>query len=157
MIVRILPIVLMLCIGCRTSEKIANTKTIADENKDVIVLSYLISDYMRKNRTTKFTLADIVKHDTLGRIAANFSELEVGNWPDPWRGGYAVYFKFTANRNQDSVKLEGYDMLPKMIKSKKPIGRNKGQLAKKFDGEIHLFYPERLYRVSEIIVTRPPR
>ena len=157
MIFRVTTFILVLCIGCRTSEKTAKMKALADENKDVVVLSHLIRDYMRKNHNTNFTLADILKGDTLGRITNNFSELEVGNWPDPWRGGYAVYFKFADKRNQDSIKLKDNEKVPWEVKTKKLIGRNELQLRKKFDGEIHFYYPERFYHVRGIIVKRPPR
>jgi len=131
-------------------------RAIAEENKDVVVLSYLISEYLQKNRNTKFTLADIINGDSLGRITKNFSGLEVGNWPDPWSGGYAVYFKFANGRNQDSVKLKEHEKIPWKVKRKKVIGRNELQLAKKFDGEIHLNYPERFYHVRGIIIKKRP-
>ena len=110
---------------------------------------------MRKTDSTNFTLAAIIKNDTLGRIAKNFSGLEVANWPNPWRGGYAVYFKFADGRNQDSVKLTQYERIPWKVKTKKEIGRNDSQIGKKFDGEIHFYYPERHYYITEIIVKSP--
>jgi hypothetical protein len=128
---------------------------IAEDNKDVVVLSYLVRDYMRKTGDTGFTLSDIVKNDTLGRVTKNFSRLEVANWPDVWRGGYAVYFKFSDERNKDSLKLTQYERIPWMVKKKKKIGRNDAQLAIKFDGEIHFYYPERHYHIAEIILKGP--
>ncbi|MCZ8215201.1 MAG: hypothetical protein O9262_03130 [Cyclobacteriaceae bacterium] len=129
--------------------------SLAEDNKDVIVLSYLIRDYMRKTDSTNFTLADIEKNDTLGLITNNFSALEVDNWPNPWRGGYAVYYKFKDGRNKDSVKLTQYERTPWKVRMKKEIGRNDEQVAKKFDGEIHFYYPERFYHIREIIFKIP--
>ena len=155
MIFRVIPFIVILFIGCRTASKTAQMSSLAEDNKDVVVLSYLIRDYMRKTDSANFTLADIVKNDTLGLITKNFSGLEVANWPDPWRGGYAVYFKFADGRNKDSVKLTQYERIPWKVKTKKEIGRNDEQIAKKFDGEIHFYYPERFYHIREIIMKIP--
>lgn len=155
MIYRVIPYILILCIGCRTASKTAQMSVIAEGNKDVVVLAYLIRDYMRKTSSTGFTLSDIVKIDTLGRVAKNFSRLEVANWPNVWRGGYAVYFKFSDERNKDSVKLTQYEKIPWKEKTKKKIGRNNEQIDIKFDGEIHFYYPERHYHIAEIILKAP--
>lgn len=155
MIFRVIPYILILCIGCRTASKTVQIRVIVEDNKDVVLLSYLIRDYMRKTDSTSFTLSDIVKNDTLGRITKNFSRLEVANWPDVWRGGYVVYFKFSDERNKNSVKLIQYEGIPLKVKTKKKIGRNDAQLAIKFDGEIHFYYPERHYHIAEILVKGP--
>lgn len=154
MIFRLVPLLVMLCIGCKTAKKRAQISAIAENNKDVVALSYLIRDYMLKTGNTNFTIADIRKKDSLGRITKNFSSLELGNWPDPWRGGYAVYFKFADGRNQDSVKLTQYERIPRKVKVKKIIGRSEAQFAKKFDGEIHFYYPERFYHIAGIVVKK---
>jgi hypothetical protein len=154
MICRFIPFLLILFIGCRTATKKAQVISIAEDNKDVVVLSYLIRDYMRKTDSINFTLADIVKFDTLERITKNFSRLEVSNWPNPWRGGYSVYFKFADGRNKDTVTLRQFERIPWKVKMKKEIGRNEIQLAKNYDGEIHFYYPERHYRITEIIMKR---
>jgi hypothetical protein len=154
MIFRILPFLLILFTGCQTASKTIQTKTLAEDNKDIVVLSYLIKDYMRNTRSINFTLGDIIKKDTLGRITKNFSSLEVGNWPDPWRGGYAVYFKFADGRNNNSVKLTQDERIPK-VTTKTKIGRNKAQLARKFDGEIDFYFPERGYHINKIIIKEP--
>jgi hypothetical protein len=154
MIFRVIPFALIIFIGCRTASKTAQMRSITEDNKDVVALSYLIRDYMRKTDSTRFTLADIVKNDTLGRITKNFSRLEVSNWTNPWRGGYAVYFKFADGRNKDSVNLTQYERIPWKVKMKKEIGRNDTQLGENFDGEIHFYYPERHYHITEIIVKR---
>jgi len=155
MIFRILPFLLILFTGCQTASKTIQTKTLAEDNKDVVVLSYLIKDYMRNTRSINFTLDDIIKKDTLGRITKSFSSLEVGNWPDPWRGGYAVYFKFADGRNKDSVNLTQDERIPWKVTTKTKIGRNKAQLSKKFDGEIHFHFPERGYHINKIIIKEP--
>lgn len=154
MIFRILPFLLILFTGCQTASKTIQTKTLAEDNKDIVVLSYLIKDYMRNTRSINFTLDDIIKKDTLGRITKSFSSLEVGNWPDPWRGGYAVYFKFADGRNNNSVKLTQDERIPK-VTTKTKIGRNKAQLARKFDGEIDFYFPERGYHINKIIIKEP--
>jgi hypothetical protein len=152
---RTISFLVILCIGCRTESKKVKMSAIADDNKDVVVLSYLIRDYMQKTRNTSFTLADITKVDKLGRVTKNFSSLEIGDWSNTWIGGYAVYFKFSDGRNKDSVKLTQYEGIPWKVKMKREIGRNDAQLAKHFDGEIHFYFPERFYNVAEIIIKEP--
>jgi len=129
-------------------------KAIGEDNRDVVALSYLIRDYMRQTNNTNFSLSDIIKSDTLGRVANNFSRLEVANWPNVWAGGYTVYFKFSDNRNKDSVKLTESEKIPWKVKTKEKIGRNNEQLSKNFDGEIHFYYPERFYHIVEIILRK---
>lgn len=155
MILRLIPLIIILCVSvsCRTTSKTAQMKVIGEDNRDVVALSYLIRDYMRQTNNTNFSLSDIIKFDTLGRVANNFSSLEVAYWPNVWRGGYAVYFKFSDSRNKDSIKLTESERIPWKVKTtKEKIGRNDEQLSKNFDGEIHFYYPERFYHIVEIIL-----
>lgn len=154
MIYRFIPFLLILLLSCSTATKKAQMISIAENNKDVVVLSYIIRDYMRKTNSINFTLEDIIKNDTLERITKNFSRLEVSNWPNPWSGGYAVFFKFADGRNKDKVILRQYERIPWKVKMKKEIGRNEIQFAKNYDGEIHFYYPERHYHIAEIIMKR---
>ncbi len=147
MIYRFIPFLLILLLSCNTATKKAQMISIAENNKDVVVLSYIIRDYMRKTNSINFTLEDIIKNDTLERITKNFSRLEVSNWPNPWSGGYAVFFKFADGRNKDKVSLRQYERIPWKVKMKKEIGRNEIQLAKNYDGEIHFYYQERFYHL----------
>ena len=155
MIFRVIPFIMILFFGCRTASKTAEMRNIAENNKDVVVLSYMIRDYMRKTNSTSFTLADIIKYDSLGRISKNFSVLEVSDWPNLWSGGYAVYFKFAVERNKDAVILSQLERIPWKVKMKKEIGRDDKQLSKNFDGEIHFYYPERHYHLVEILIKKP--
>jgi hypothetical protein len=154
-IFRVIPYILILCIGCRTASRTARMSAMSEDNMDVVLLSYRIRDYMRKSRNTHFTLSDIVKNDTLGQVTRNFSRLEVAHWPNVWRGGYVVYFKFSAERNKDSVKLLQGEKISGKVKTKKKIGRNDAQIDKEFDGEIRFYYPERHYRIVGITVKEP--
>jgi hypothetical protein len=154
MFIRIIPFILILCLGCRTSSKTAQMKVIGEDNRDVVALSYLIRDYMRQTDNTNFSLSDIIKYDTLGRVTNNFSRLVVANWPNVWAGGYVVYFKFSDNRNKDLVKLTETERIPWKVNMKENIGRNDEQISQKFDGEIHFYYPERHYHIVEIILRK---
>lgn len=154
MIYRFIPFLLILLLSCSTATKKAQMISIAEDNKDVVVLSYMIRDYMRKTNSINFTLADIIKNDTLGRIAKNFSSIEVSSWPNLWRGGYAVYFKFADGRDKDSIMLKQFERIPWKVKMQEKIGRNEIQLAKNYDGEIHFYYQERFYHIREIILKR---
>lgn len=154
MLYRLIPLIIILFVSCGTTSKTAQINVIGADNRDVIVLSYLIRDYMRQTDNTNFSLSDISKFDTLGRVTNNFSRLEVANWPNVWRGGYAVYFKFSENRNNDSIKLTETERIPWKVKTKEKIGRNDEQLSNNFDGEIHFYYPERHYHIVEIILRK---
>lgn len=154
MLIRFIPFVLISFIGCRTPSKTAQMNVIGEDNRDVVVLSYLIRDYMRETDNTNFSLSDIIKYDTLGRVTNNFSGLEVANWPNVVSGGYIVFFKFSDSRNKNSVKLTESERIPWKVKTKDNIGRNDEQLSQKFDGEIHFYYPERHYHIAEIILRR---
>jgi len=154
MFYRLIPLILILCVSCVTTSTTAQINVIGADNRDVIVLSYLIRDYMRQTDKTDFSLSDIMKFDTLGRVTNNFSRLEVANWPNVWRGGYAVYFKFSENRNNDSIKLTETERIPLKVITKEKIGRNYEQLSINFDGEIHFYYPERHYHIVEIILRK---
>lgn len=147
---------IVLFAGCRTASETMKTTAIANDNKDVVVLSYLIRDYMRKTDSVSFKLTEILKGDTLGRITMNFSEIEIDNWSDLWYGGYAVYFKFSKERNRDSVQLTQYERIPWKVKMRDKIGKRDALLAKDFDGVIHFYYPERFYSIAEIIVRGSP-
>lgn len=151
---RFIALILVLCVGCKTNSKIAQKNKIGENNKDVIALSYLIRDYMRQTNNTNFSLSDITKHDSSGRITNNFSKLEVSDWPDIWRGGYAVYFKFSDKRSNDSITLKETESIPWKMKTKDKIGKSNEQLSKGFDGEIHFYYPERFYYIVEIVMRR---
>ncbi|HPF00760.1 MAG TPA: hypothetical protein PKY63_08850 [Bacteroidales bacterium] len=154
MFFRLIPLIIILCVGCRTTSKTDQINVIGEDNKDVVALSYLIRDYMRQTDNTNFTLSDIIQFDTLGRVTNNFSGLEVANWSNVWLGGYAVYFKFSDNRNKDSIKLTESERMPWKVKTKEKIGKNDEQLSKNFDGEIHFYFPERRYNIAEIILRK---
>ena len=155
MLFRLIPLIIILCVSCRTTSQTAQMNMIGEDNRDVVALSYLIRDYMRQTDNTNFSLSDIIKYDTLGRVTNNFSKLMVADWPNVWAGGYAVYFKFSDNRNKELVKLTEAERIPWKVKAKENIGKNDEQLSQKFDGEIHFYYPERHYHIVEIILRKP--
>jgi hypothetical protein len=155
MLFRLIPFIIILSVSCRTASKTAQMKVIGEDNRDVVALSYLLRDYMRQTDNTNFSLSDIIKYDTLGRVTNNFSQLMVANWSNVWAGGYAVYFKFSDNRNKDLVKHYESERIPWKVKTKENIGRNDEHHSQKFDGEIHFYYPERHYHIVEIILRKP--
>jgi len=142
------------CMGCSSASKIARINMIDKDNKDVIALSYLIRNYMRQTKNTNYSLSDIIRYDTSARITHHFSAIAVADWPNIWSGGYIVYFKFSANRNNDSVTLTALEKTPLKMKTKEKIGRNKEQLSLKYDGEIHFYFPERQYHIAAIILKK---
>jgi hypothetical protein len=52
------------------------------------------------------------------------------------------------------VKRTEAERIPWKVKTKENIGRKDVQLAIKFDGEIHFYYPERHYHIVEIILKK---
>jgi hypothetical protein len=151
---RLIPFLLLLCLGCKSAEKTAQKTAIASENKDVVAFAYLIRDYMRQTRNDHFSFSDIVKYDTLGRVTSNFSSLEVGSWPDWWRGGYVVYFKFSDKRNKDMIALKSSEVIPWKVNTEEKIGRSDAQLSMNYDGEIRFYYPERVYHIVGITIRK---
>jgi hypothetical protein len=155
MLFRLIPLIIILSVSCKTPSKTDQFNEIGEENRDVVALSYLIRDYLRQTHNTSFSLSDIIKFDTSGLVANKFSSLEVANWPNVWRGGYVVYFKFSANRNKDLIKLQEFKRIPRMVITNQKIGKNDDQRAQKFDGEMYFYYPERHYHIVEIILRKP--
>ena len=151
---RLIPLVTMMGIGCSTTSKTLQMNSINEDCVDVVELSYLVKYYLNQTDHTNFSLSDIKRIDTLGTVTNNFSRLEVANWPNVWRGGYAVYFKFADNRTKVSIKSTNPERISCKIKTKEKIGRNDAQIATKFDGEIHFHYPERHYHIAEIILRK---
>lgn len=152
MLVRIVAFLCIFCFACSSAKQTAKKELVANQNKDVIVLSYLIRDYMRKTHRTNFALSDILTTDSLTRITKNFEYIELRDWPNPIRGGYIVYYKFSKERNQDAIVLKESEKVPSVLRTKNVIGRNEKELHKKFDGELHFNYPERFYWLRGIVV-----
>lgn len=152
MLFRWIILLAMISVGCTSASKTARKQAIAEENKDVVVLSYLIRDYLRQTNDTRFSLADIIKGDTLGRIKNNFSALEVGSIPGIWIGGYIVYFKFAEGRNNAGIQLKPHEEIPWKVTTQPKIGKSEALLARNYDGEIHLNFQERFYNIRAIIV-----
>jgi hypothetical protein len=50
--------------------------------------------------------------------------------------------------------LKQFERIPWKVKKQEKIGRNEIQLAKNYDGEIHFYYQERFYHITEIILKR---
>lgn len=139
---KIFVVLLFLLVGCRTASKIAAPKAIAEKNKDVLILSSLIQDNLRRTHGRSLNLNELIQNDTLKRIANNFSKVDLR-----LRGGYiSVYYKLSESRNnnieltsKESEKLNW----PKWVIKDMP---------EQYDGELRFDFGERGYKVNKIIV-----
>jgi hypothetical protein len=93
---RILIILTFLTIGCVTTSKQSTTNPIAESNKDILILSTLIRDYLRVTNGRVFGLNELYQADTLKRISRNFELIELKN-----KGGYiSVYYNFPSRERK---------------------------------------------------------
>jgi hypothetical protein len=139
---RILIILTIFIGGCASTSV---TNTVSENNNDVLILSLLVQDHLRKTDVRDINLAELLQTDTLKRISNNFEKLELKS-----KGGYiSVYYKFSESRDSKGIKLSD--------KEKEQTNYFKWKerdLKNQYDGEIRLDYGERFYRVKRIIVDR---
>jgi hypothetical protein len=129
-------------IGYRTYSQI---NTLAENNKDVFILTILVQDHLRKNNDENFNLNDLILCDTLKRISNNFKTIELER-----HGGYiAVNFKFSDNRIVKKIELSESEQ--ERTKNLKWIAKD---LKDNEDGEIQLDYGERFYWIRKIILKK---
>jgi hypothetical protein len=137
---KIIIILAFFTVGCKTYSQV---NTLAENNKDVLILSLLIQDHFRNKNDQDFNLKDIVQYDTLRRISNNFKTIELKR-----HGGYiAVYYKYSDIR--DVKKIELNDKEREMINNLKWIVKD---LKNQDDGEIQFDYGERFYSIRKIII-----
>ncbi|MEY4876188.1 MAG: hypothetical protein RL708_1337 [Bacteroidota bacterium] len=141
--------------SCASSTKITERNTLAENNKDVYILSLIIRDYLNyrfenpnpsvRANIKNFMKSGFVKDDSLKRIVNNFEILEVKD-DEP---GDIVYFEFSKSRRTDGIRLTAKqsEALRRKIRTSK-------SLSEIYDGKILFAYPERFYGIREIIVKK---
>ena len=131
-------------LGCGTTSNITTTNLIAEENKDVLILSSLIRDYLRQTNGRDINLNELIQKDTLQRISNNFEKIELKS-----HGGYiSVSYKLSASRNN---KVELTDKEREMLNGISWAA--KGSTVQ-YDGDIRFDYGERFYHIKKIIVKK---
>ena len=141
--------------SCASSNKIAERNALAENNKDVYILSFIICDYFvyrfrhsnprERENLNDFIKSGFVKDDSLKRIVNNFEILEVKN-DEP---EVVVYFKFSKSRVTKGINFttKENDFLNKAI-------RVSTDSSDKYDGKILFAYPEKFYHIKKIIVKK---
>lgn len=133
--------------GCGTTSKLS-TIGIAQENKDVFILSTLISDYMWATKNPrivnkfKLNLNELIQNDSLGRISNSFKKIEL-----KYQDGITVYFQFSDSRDNNEIELTDKEV----AKMKNLKWKMKNSI-EQFDGQIQFHYQERFYRIRKIFI-----
>ncbi|MDF2189134.1 hypothetical protein [Paraflavitalea sp. CAU 1676] len=140
---KILIVFTFFAIGCSTTSRLTTNNPIAERNKDIIILSTLIHDYLSLTNGRDFGLNELCQADTLKRISKNFEMIELKS-----KGGHiSVYYRFSQSREIDKVELTDNE--------KALLLRNnwtEKQFNKQYDGEIQFDYGERFYRIKRFII-----
>lgn len=135
----------LLIIGCRTTSKVTTSNLIEEKNKDVIILSVLIRDHLKRTHERDFNLNELIQNDTTKRISSNFENIKL-----KWCGGYiSVSYKFSTSR----------DTTIQLTDKEKAVWKKwaKRKLKGSYDGEIRFAYGERFYHIKKIIVKKEKR
>jgi hypothetical protein len=138
----ILIILTIFIAACGTTSKVNTINPIAEENKDVLILSNLIREHLIRTNEIELNLIELLKNDTLNRITNSFEKVEL-----KYHGGYiSVYYNHSKTRN-DKIELTDSERI--MLTWKKVVTKNLDGL---FDGEIQFEYGERFYRIKKVII-----
>ena len=141
---RSLLLLLIFFLSCGSTSRLPETNLIGENNKDVLVLSSLIRNYLRQEKGRNFDVNEWLKSDSLARISNNFEKAEMKT-----NGAYiSVYYKFSKSRNADVVLTSKEKELLSWIRwSTKDFTAD-------YDGEIRFDYGERFYHIKKIVVKK---
>ena len=134
-------IILTIFISGRVFASVANFGL--KEDNDVLILSLLIQDHLRKTNGREINLEELLRADTLARIFSNsFEKVEFKS-----KGGHlSVYYKFSELRKSNEPQL-----LDKEKDRSKYLRWTERKMRNGYDGEIRLDYGERFYRLIRLI------
>jgi hypothetical protein len=133
-------IILTILIGGFASTSM--TRTIPPNNNDVLILSILIQEHLRKTDMREINLTELVQRDSLHRISNSFDKVELQS-----KGGHlSVYYKFSKNRDTKGIELTNNEK-----EQTNYIKWTEKALKNEYDGEIQFDYGERFYRVIRIV------
>ena len=138
----LMPTLIIFIAGCASTSV---TNAILNDNNDVLILSILVQDHLRKTDGRSINLTELIKKDTLNRISNSFNKVELES-----KGGHiSVYYEFSDSRDSKGIKLS--DKEKELTKNLRWTER---ELKSQNDGEIQLDYGERFYRLIKIIVDK---
>lgn len=147
--IKIIFILIILSIGCKTSSKINTSNIVSENNQDIFILSTLIRNYLLDSRNTginhekNLDINELIQYDSLGRVSNHFDFIEL-----KYQKGYvAVYFDFSEMR--DSKKIELTDKEKVEIQY---VRWKVNDSIEEYDGEIQFNFGERFYRTRKIII-----
>jgi hypothetical protein len=120
------------------------TSVISQDKKDVLILSGLIRDHLRKTGEREIDLIELLKKDTLNRISNSFELVELRP-----KGNIFVYFKFSEQRNTEEIELNRQEM-----QWASRVRWRKRKLGYGFDGAIRFKYGERFYLLTGIFIQK---
>ena len=140
---RIFLLLTILLAGCATAPKVSQPNPIAENNKDVLILSSLVRYHLKNTNARAIKLDELLKYDTLKRISNSFKAVELKT-----SNGYiSVYYTLSPSRQNSNITLTAKEteMLTWRIwTSKKTDGP--------YDGEMRFAYGEKLFHHKKIIV-----
>jgi hypothetical protein len=135
----------ILITGCKATSPLSTIDPIAENNKDVLILSVLVRNYIRETHARTVDLNELLQHDSLNRITVNFAEAVLKYHP----GYISLYYTFSATRNTHDFVLT--DREKEMLRWNK---FSEKKLKGHYDGEMKFDYGERAYHLKKIIVKK---
>ena len=140
---KIIPILhTLILFGCSTASKVPTINPIAENYKDVIVLSILIQDHLRLTDQQEINLSELLEKDTLKGISNNFEKVEF-KYLD---GKIAYNYIFSMSRN---MHVELTERENKLLTYKKILVED---IVGEYDGTIQFEYGERFYNLRRILI-----
>jgi hypothetical protein len=133
-------IILTIFISGRVFASVTNIGS--EEDNDVLILTLLIQDHLRKTNGREINLEELLRSDRLGRISKSFEKVELKS-----KGGHiSVYYKFSELRESKEIQL-----LDKEKDRTKYFRWTERKMKNDYDGEIRFDYGERFYRIIRLI------
>jgi len=130
---------IVLLTGCTAASR---TVPVSQGDNDVLILSMLVQDLLRKTDARDIDLARLVQMDTAGRISDSFEKVIL-----KYKGGHiSIYFTFAKTRIPGKIELTEKEK----VRAKSVRWKQK-KLNDNVDGEIQLDYGERFYRIIRIV------
>ncbi len=125
--------------GCNY-HSIPQTEPVKDN--DILILSILLQEYVKKTWESEINLEELLKLDTLNRITNSFEKVELKHQ----KGHMSVFFKFSKSRHLQGIELDEEEKARTGY-----IRWTESNLKNEYDGEIRLDFGERSYRVIKIV------
>ena len=133
-------IIIVISFSCALPKKVESTQN--NQNQDILILASMINKELNTSNIREYNLENFHLKESLNRISSNFLWTKM----EAKEGYISLKFKFSKVR-QNNITLTNEEIeLAKLIKIKV---KKQGDLD---DGEIKFAYPERFYRVKQILL-----